>query len=105
MREVENRFGLQPDVITKLLQVFEKYPRVEKVLIYGSRAKGNYRPGSDIDLTLKGKQLKWNDLLSIELEIDELLLPYKVDLSLYNEIDNKDLIDHIDRCGVEFYYN
>ena len=101
MEEVEARFGLQSDVITKLLRVFESHPGVEKVLIYGSRAMGNYRPGSDIDLTLKGKQLEWNDLLSIELAIDELLLPYKVDLSLYDEIDNKDLIDHIDRWGVE----
>ena len=102
MGEVETRFGLMPDVIDKLHQVFQRYPKVEEVLIYGSRAMGNYRPGSDIDLTLKGSQLQWNDLQSIESEIDELLLPYKVDLSLYDHIDNEELIDHIDRWAVEF---
>lgn len=101
MGEDETRFGLQPEVIDKLLQVFQRYPKVERVLIYGSRAMGNYRPGSDIDLTLKGKHLQWNDLQSIELEIDELLLPYKIDLSLYTQIDNKNLIDHIDRWSKE----
>ena len=68
----------------------------------GDKYLDTYRPGSDIDLTLKGKQLQWNDLQSIEVEIDELLLPYKVDLSLYDQIDNKELIDHIDRWGSEF---
>jgi predicted nucleotidyltransferase len=99
MEKEHVRFGLRPEVIDKLQRVFHRYPRVEQVLIYGSRAMGNYQPGSDIDLTLKGKYLKWNDLQSIELEIDELLLPYKVDLSLYNQIDNKALIEHIDRYG------
>jgi predicted nucleotidyltransferase len=103
MEEVETRFGLKPAVIDKLLQVFQRHPKVEKVLIYGSRAMENYRPGSDIDLSLKGKQLQWNDLQSIELEIDELLLPYKIDLSLYDQIDYKELIDHIDRWGAKFY--
>jgi len=102
MGEVATRYGLKPEVIDNLLQVFQRYPKVEKVLIYGSRAMGNFRPGSDIDLTLKGKQLQWNDLQSIELEIDELLLPYKIDLSLYDQIDNQELIDHIDRWGAEF---
>jgi predicted nucleotidyltransferase len=103
MEEVETRFGLKLEVIEKLLKVFQRYPRVEKVLIYGSQAKGKFRPGSDIDLTLKGKQLQWNDLQSVELEIDEFLLPYKLDLSLYDQIDNQELIDHVDRRGVEFY--
>jgi predicted nucleotidyltransferase len=102
MEDVDTRFGLKPEVIEKLLLVFQRYPKVEKILIYGSRAMGNYRPGSDIDLTIKGKQLQWNDLQSIELEIDELLLPYKIDLSLYHQIDNKELIDHIERWGVKF---
>jgi predicted nucleotidyltransferase len=75
------------------------------VLIHGSRAMGACRPGSDIDLTLKGRQLQWNDLQSIELEIDKLLLPYKVDLSLYEQIDNKELIDHIDRWCADFNWN
>ncbi len=101
MSEVEPRFGLKAEVIEKLSQVFRRYSTVDQVLIYESRAMGNYRPGSDIDLTIKGRQIQWRDLQAIELDIDELLLPYKVDLSIYQQIDNKELRDHIDRCGVE----
>lgn len=96
------RFGLKPEVVEKPTQVFRQNARVEQVLIYGSRAKGNYRSGSDIDLTIKGKRLEWKDLQAIEQAIDNLLLPYKVDLSLYEQIDNKELLEHIDRWGVEF---
>jgi predicted nucleotidyltransferase len=102
MGKGEPRFGLEAEVIEKLIRVFRQYPRVEQVLIYGSRAMGKYRPGSDIDLTLKGTQLGWHDLQAIEQAIDDLLLPYKVDLSLYAQIDNQGLLAHIDRWGVEF---
>ena len=90
MEEGQIRFGLKSDVIDKLHRIFQRYPKVEMVLIYGSRAIGNYRPGSDIDLTIKGNELQWKDLQSIELDIDELFLPYKIDLSLYDQIDNKE---------------
>lgn len=102
MDKPELRFGLQPETINKLVSVFRNNPRVEQVLIYGSRAKGNYRNGSDLDLTMKGKELEWNDLLAIEQAIEELSLPYKVDLSIYDQIDNSDLRAHIDRCGKPF---
>jgi predicted nucleotidyltransferase len=102
MPKREPRFGLQPETIEKLNQVFQKNATVDQVLIYGSRSKGTYRNGSDIDLTMKGKHLEWKDLQQIEQEIDDLLLPYKVDLSIYEQIDNKELRDHIDRCGKIF---
>jgi predicted nucleotidyltransferase len=98
----DQRFGLQLETIEKLTQIFSQNPRVEQVLIYGSRAKGNYRTGSDIDLTMKGRRLEWKDLQEIEQKIDDLLLPYKVDLSLYEQIDNSELLEHIDRWGAEF---
>jgi predicted nucleotidyltransferase len=51
------KFGLSNATLEKFHSVFSKYPEIEEVLIYGSRAKGNYREGSDIDITLKGKML------------------------------------------------
>ncbi|MEM8894189.1 MAG: nucleotidyltransferase domain-containing protein [Bacteroidota bacterium] len=96
------KFGLKESTIRKVKAVFQSYPGVESVLIYGSRAKGNYQIGSDIDLTLKGENLS-SKLFSIENGIDDLLLPYKVDLSIYDDITNPDLIDHIDRVGQTFY--
>jgi predicted nucleotidyltransferase len=95
-------FGLPPEAIAALNGVFAKYPAIEQVVLYGSRAKGNEKPGSDIDLTLIAPTLGLSDLLKIENEIDDLLLPYKVDLSLRHLIENKDLLDHIARVGLPF---
>jgi predicted nucleotidyltransferase len=102
----ENRalsFGLKETTIEKIQGVLARYPEIEKAVLYGSRAKGNYRNGSDIDLTLMGDGLTHNQLLRIEMEIDDLLLPYKMDLSLYRQIENSDLLKHIDRVGITFY--
>lgn len=79
-----------------------QYVSVEEVLIFGSRAKGNYKPGSDIDLSIKG-EIDQQTLFRLENELDDLLLPYTIDLLLYHKITNLDLIAHIDRIGVAFY--
>lgn len=97
------RCGLSSATIEALQQVFSQHSEVEQVLLYGSRAKGSARKGSDIDLTLLGDQLDYRLLNRIETEIDDLLLPYSVDLSLFKQIDNPDLIDHIRRVGLIFY--
>ena len=97
------RFGLSPATIEKLRGVFARHARVRQVILYGSRAKGNYRPGSDIDLTVRGEGMSLSDLLRIANEIDDLLLPYKVDLSLLDHIENSNLRDHIRRVGKVFY--
>ncbi len=96
------RFGLKEATINQIISVFSQYPQIQKVLLYGSRAKGNYRNGSDIDLTLIG-DVSYSQLSSIENKIDDLLLPYSLDISIFSDIDNPDLIDHINRIGVIFY--
>lgn len=98
-------FGLDQEDIDKIKAVFRKYPSVEKAILYGSRAKGNYKPYSDIDLTLVGGNLNLDLQFSIETELDDLLLPYKIDLSIYHKIENKDLLEHIDRVGLTFFKN
>lgn len=96
-------FGLNERIINQITSVFSNYPFIEKALIYGSRAKGNYRTGSDIDLSLFGNALTYEQLNRIETELDDLLLPYTFDLSLFHHIDNHDLRDHILRVGKIFY--
>ncbi|MDF1571946.1 MAG: nucleotidyltransferase domain-containing protein [Bacteroidales bacterium] len=96
-------YGLDKKDIEKILELLSKYPEIEKAIIYGSRAKGNYRDGSDIDLSLVGENLDLNTLLKIEHQVDDLLLPYKLDISLFHNIENNDLIDHIERVGIIFY--
>jgi predicted nucleotidyltransferase len=99
----ETQYGLKISTIVKINGVFSAHASIEQAILYGSRAKGNYRNGSDIDLTLKGDALSHRELLRIEIELDDLLLPYKIDLSLFRQIDNLNLIKHIEQVGVVFY--
>jgi len=95
--------GLSAETIKKIHQVFTHCPEIEQVYIYGSRAKGNYQPGSDIDLAIKGKQVTASQLYRTEAALDDLLLPYKIDLSLMHCIENQALLEHIRRVGIIFY--
>lgn len=97
------RFGLSADVIARLRHVFARYPEIERVVVYGSRAKGNYHEGSDIDLTLEGEAIDLSLMLKLENEVDDLLLPYQLDLSLLAHIDDPDLRAHIARVGQVLY--
>ena len=76
---------------------------VKKAILYGSRAKGNYKPFSDIDITLVGDSLSRRDLNVVSRALDDLLLPYQIDLSLYDTLKNEDLIEHINHYGVEIF--
>ena len=95
-------FGLNQETIDKINSVFEKHPEIEKVIIYGSRAKGNYKSGSDIDFTLIGNDL--NDLAGIlDSEIDDLNTPYLFDISIFGKLNSPSLKEHINRVGKVFY--
>ncbi len=97
------KFGLKENTIQQIQHVLSVFPQVDEAVLYGSRAKGNYRPGSDIDLTLKGKSIDLSVLNKISQQLDDLLLPYIFDLSIYSHIDNADLIGHIERIGISLY--
>lgn len=97
------QFGLKQEDIDKINHVFTAYDGIDSVIIYGSRAKGNFKVGSDIDLTIKENSLSFPKFLEIENILDDLLLPYKIDLSLKRKITNIDLLAHIDRVGKLFY--
>ena len=98
------KFGLKENLLKNITAIFSDFPDVQSVIIYGSRAKGNFGPGSDIDLVLKGKKLNLNTLNLISLKIDDLLLPYTFDMSLLGHIENEELLDHINRKGKLLYH-
>ena len=97
------RFGLSDTVIRELQDVFRRHANIEKVLIFGSRSKGNYRAGSDIDLAVVGKDIDHNLLLTIQCEIDDLEMLYSIDLLDYQKQKGTPIGDHIDRVGQVFY--
>lgn len=97
------RYGIRENQLKDIINILSKEKEISKVLLYGSRAIGNFKPGSDIDLALIGEDLTLSDLLRINVELDKLDLPYSFDINIYNKIKNKELIDHIDRIGFVLY--
>ena len=103
---IDARFGLSAAVTGKIREVLSRHPAVQRAVIYGSRAKGNYRPGSDIDLTLvttEGYTISQGELARILDEIDDQLLPYMLDLSVFEDLRHAGLREHIERVGQVFY--
>ncbi len=96
-------YGLSLEHIIKIKTIFISKKEIDEDVLYGSRAKGNYKPNSDIDLTIKGNKVTPEILNKISLQLDDLLLPYKFDISLFNQIKNVDILEHIDRIGIVFY--
>ncbi len=96
-------YGLKENVIQRIQSVLANFPEIEEAILYGSRAKGNYKNGSDIDLTLKGKQLTLTILGKVDEQLDDLLLPYTFDLSIYHQINSPELLDHMNRVGKLFF--
>jgi predicted nucleotidyltransferase len=95
--------GLSDETILKIRSAFAKYPQIKTVILYGSRAKGEYRNGSDIDLTIKDSRVEYKDLLALELALDDLMTPYGFDISILENIENPALVEHIKRVGRVFY--
>lgn len=92
-------FGLSARTLDQLRGVLSRHTGIQRAIVYGSRAKGDFRPGSDIDLTLDAPGLMFDELLRINGELDDLMLPYTIDLSLLKQIDNPSLLSHIERVG------
>ena len=97
------KYGLTETTVENICAVFARFPEIEKAILYGSRAKGNFKTGSDIDLTLCGEALTSDLRSTIASALDDLLLPYTIDLSVFNGLTNAKLREHIEREGVSFY--
>ena len=95
--------GLPFQTVEQIKSALGRFPEVEQATLYGSRALGRHRPGSDIDLSLSGSKLSRTVLARVDTALDELLLPWRFDLSIREQLESPDLIDHIERVGVSFY--
>ena len=96
--------GLSDEVVDQLRFVLKNFSQVEEVVLYGSRAKGTQRAGSDIDLTLIGPDLTLEIRNEIGRQLDDLSLPYNmIDLSICEHIQNPALLEHIGRVGIWLY--
>jgi predicted nucleotidyltransferase len=97
------KYGLKEENIARMQTVFSYFPEVEKAILYGSRAKGNFKPNSDIDITLTGDLLSLDLLNQIEWKLDDLLLPYKIDLSILQHLKNDEFIKQIQETGIVLF--
>ena len=98
--ELANSSGLSSETLKKLGSVLRSHPAVEQIILFGSRATNRHRYSSDIDLALKGAQLNFLNMLQLKSAIDDSILPHKVDLVIYETVQNEDLIEHIDQVGI-----
>lgn len=96
-------YGLSDTTIEKICAVLSRHPSVEKAVLYGSRAKGTFKPGSDIDLSLHGTTITVDEMGDIDSELDDLLLPYTFDLLIFDTLKHVSLREHIERIGKIFY--
>ena len=97
------KFGLSDEVIADICKVFKNHSNIDKVMIFGSRARGNFSAGSDIDLALIGNDISFNQILDIGIQIDDLDLLYKVDIVDYKKRKEAPIGEQIDKYGLLFY--
>jgi len=97
----DKSYGLPAEALDRLLAILCRDARIHKIWLYGSRALGREKPGSDIDICLDAPLLGMKALAMLEAQIDDLLLPWKVDLVFLHQITNPDLLAHIRRVGID----
>jgi uncharacterized protein len=96
-------FGLSDKIFSLITSTLSENENIESAILFGSRAKGNFKPGSDIDIALKGPKLSIEDILQLQSVFDGFDQPYTFDIVVYQNITSPELISHIDRLGIEFY--
>jgi len=94
------RYGIKQETWDRIIAVLRSHPAVESIILFGSRAKGNFRNGSDIDLCLNGANLTEQDINALSIALDDLNLPWEIDLLRYMGVKDPAVIEHIDRVGI-----
>jgi predicted nucleotidyltransferase len=89
--------------LATIIAIIQKYPYVRLVHLFGSRAKGNYRPGSDIDLAIMNEGLDPKTMMRMAEDFSESSLPYKVDVVHFETLQHEAFKDHIQRVGIGIY--
>ena len=97
-------YGLLERDIAAITQAISQFPEISQTILFGSRAKGNYKPGSDVDLAIKGTEINYATVSRLSFILnEELILPYFFDIVHYEKITEPKLIQHIDRVGKVLY--
>ena len=97
------KYGLTLEEYESIINVFRTSPEVEKAILFGSRAKGNFKNGSDIDIVVDGKNISFDDFLNLQIKLDALDILQKIDLIKFRSIENTDFIEHLQRLGITNY--
>lgn len=97
------KYGLSVPELEKIRLIFTRYGKVNKVLLFGSRAMGNHKPGSDVDLAIQGNNINLNDIISLSIQFDDLDSLVNFDLLSYSSINDPAVLDHINRVGVTVF--
>lgn len=92
-------FGLKQSQLSQITITLRQWPKIKNAIIFGSRAMGTFREGSDIDIALDAPGMSHDEYLRLSTQLDDLLLPHKIDLILIHQINNQALLDHIQRVG------
>lgn len=96
-------YGLTDSELQELRSLFAQYKEIDRVILYGSRAKGNYKPFSDVDITLVGRELTRSHLNNLSSKLNDSSLPYNFDISILHQLKNPELLEHIQRRGITIY--
>lgn len=97
-------FGLKNSDIEIIINLLKKHEEVEKAVVFGSRAKGTYKNGSDLDIALFGKLVSFQTINKLSYVFnEESLMPYHFDIINFNSIQNEELKNHINRVGKVIY--
>lgn len=96
-------YGFSEQNIKELREILASIPTIEEAIIYGSRARGDYKPASDVDITLKGSKLTFRDVALLDDKLYYSYLPYYFDTSIFADLTNEELIENINRFGKVFY--
>ena len=100
MKKGPRQYGILVEDMSDIISILKGNPKTSKIALFGSRAKGKFEPGSDIDLAWFGEELDLDDIRNAGLAYDKLFLPYKLDLVVYDQIEEPALREHIDRIGI-----
>lgn len=98
-----DKFGLSQKSLSEVIGVFRNYMEIDEAKLFGSRAMGNFKNGSDIDIAILGDAISLSLILKLKNDFEESSLPYFVDIVNYNSISNPELKRHIDQNGITLY--
>lgn len=97
-------FGLRDEDLANIIKTMQQFSEIEKAAIFGSRVKGNYKPGSDVDIVIWGNDISFSTLARVHAILEEESpMPYFFDIVDYAHLNHEELKSHIDRVGIVFF--